>query len=64
MIKGFKVNTIVITGGEPLMWDLTYLTIKLKENNYNIHLETSGAYKLTGTFDWICLSPKKNAITS
>lgn len=59
MIKGFKVNTVVITGGEPLMWDLTYLTTKLKENNYNIHLETSGAYKLTGTFDWICLSPKK-----
>ena len=59
MIKKCSVDTVVITGGEPLMWDLTYLTNKLKENNYKIHLETSGTHKLTGTFDWICLSPKK-----
>ena len=58
-IKEYSVDTVVITGGEPLMWDLTFLTKKLKENNYKIHLETSGSYKLTGNFDWICLSPKK-----
>ncbi len=52
-------DTIVITGGEPLMWDMTALTDQLKSKNLNIHIETSGAYELTGTWDWICLSPKK-----
>ncbi|WP_339702832.1 7-carboxy-7-deazaguanine synthase QueE [uncultured Marixanthomonas sp.] len=52
-------KTIVITGGEPLTWDMGPLTQKLKEKDMQIHIETSGAYKLTGTWDWICLSPKK-----
>ncbi len=52
-------NTVVITGGEPLTWDMTPLTDKLKSKGCSIHIETSGAYKLTGTWDWICLSPKK-----
>ena len=50
---------VVVTGGEPLMWDMTILTRELKENNKKIHIETSGAYELTGDWDWICLSPKK-----
>ncbi|GAA3616050.1 7-carboxy-7-deazaguanine synthase QueE [Flavivirga amylovorans] len=52
-------DTIVVTGGEPLMWDMTILTDQLKEKGLQVHIETSGAYKLTGTWDWICLSPKK-----
>lgn len=52
-------DTIVITGGEPLTWDMTPLTSKLKAEGLQVHIETSGAYKLTGTWDWICLSPKK-----
>ena len=59
-IRQFPVKTVVITGGEPLMWDLSLLTYELKRLNMSIHLETSGAYKLTGDFDWVCLSPKKN----
>jgi organic radical activating enzyme len=55
-------ETVVVTGGEPLMWDLSVLTQKLKEKNLKIHIETSGAYPLTGTWDWICLSPKKNKL--
>ena len=58
-IKKYSVEIIVITGGEPLMWNLDYLCQRLKEMNLQIHLETSGAYKLSGKFDWICLSPKK-----
>mgnify|MGYP000920260009 CR=1 FL=1 len=50
---------IVITGGEPLMYDLTYLTNALKENGFQINIETSGAYPISGTLDWICVSPKK-----
>ena len=54
-------KTIVITGGEPLMWNLDFLTKKLKEFGATIHIETSGAYSLSGQIDWITLSPKKLA---
>jgi len=53
-------NTIVITGGEPLMWNMDPLTQLLKEKGMQIHLETSGAYNVSGCWDWFCLSPKKN----
>jgi len=49
----------VITGGEPLMHDLTYLTNALHSVNKQVHIETSGAYPLSGNIDWITLSPKK-----
>jgi|TARA_B100000902_G_scaffold339247_1_gene341341 organic radical activating enzyme len=52
-------ETIIITGGEPLMHDLSDLTYALKEKNKKIHLETSGTHPISGTFDWICFSPKK-----
>ena len=50
---------VVITGGEPLMHDLTQLTLALKEKGFETNIETSGAHPLSGTWDWICLSPKK-----
>lgn len=53
-------NTIVVTGGEPLMWDMLPLTQLLKSKGLTTHIETSGAYPLSGIWDWICLSPKKN----
>ena len=64
IIKNAKkyCNTVVITGGEPLMWNMEYLTKKLHEKNIKTHIETSGAYPLSGTWDWICLSPKKNKL--
>lgn len=52
-------NTIVITGGEPLTWNMLPITSALKKEGLDIHIETSGAYPLTGIWDWICLSPKK-----
>ena len=52
-------KAVVITGGEPLLYNLTPLTAALKANGIQIFLETSGAYPLSGNFDWICLSPKK-----
>jgi len=52
-------KTIVVTGGEPLTWDMGPLTTLLKEKGLSVHIETSGAYPLSGTWDWICLSPKK-----
>jgi 7-carboxy-7-deazaguanine synthase len=55
-------DTVVVTGGEPLTWDMSLLTSKLKEHNLKVHIETSGAYPLSGTWGWICLSPKKNKL--
>ena len=52
-------KTMIITGGEPLMWNLDLLTEKLRTAGARTHIETSGAHPLSGTFDWICLSPKK-----
>lgn len=50
---------VVITGGEPLMHDLTPLTEQLLRCGLRVHLETSGAYPFSGRFDWVTLSPKK-----
>lgn len=50
---------VVVTGGEPTMYDLSYLTAKLKENGLRTHIETSGTNELTGEWDWITFSPKK-----
>jgi organic radical activating enzyme len=52
-------KTIVITGGEPLTWNMQPITAALKEKGLQVHIETSGAYELSGIWDWICLSPKK-----
>ena len=56
------IDTVIITGGEPTLYNLEYLTRRLKEMNKIIHLETSGTGKVSGVFDWICLSPKKNEL--
>ena len=58
--KQSGANMVVITGGEPLMYDLDELTRALKDEGFNTHLETAGANPLTGVWDWICISPKKN----
>lgn len=58
-VKSSGSPVAVITGGEPLMYDLSALTQSLREAGIRTHIETSGAYPLTGTWDWICFSPKK-----
>ena len=50
---------VVITGGEPLLYDLGPLTQLLKSKGFSTHLETSGAHPFSGDFDWVCFSPKK-----
>jgi len=55
-------DTIVVTGGEPLMWNMSLLTAGLRNENLATHIETSGAYTLSGDWDWICLSPKKRML--
>jgi 7-carboxy-7-deazaguanine synthase len=53
-------KTVVITGGEPLMYNMNPLCNRLIDKGYELHLETSGAYPLSGKWNWICLSPKRN----
>jgi organic radical activating enzyme len=55
----YPARLAVITGGEPLMYDLTGLTQELRQQGFLINIETSGAYPLSGELDWICFSPKK-----
>lgn len=57
--KNYPCGIVVITGGEPCMHNLTTLTSVLQQHSFYTHLETSGAYPISGNFDWICISPKK-----
>lgn len=57
--KTSGTEMVIITGGEPAMYDLTLLTGELKKAGLRTNIETSGAYPLTGTWDWVCFSPKK-----
>ena len=55
----YPARMVVITGGEPLMYDLSALTQQLKEKGFHTNIETSGVYPVTGSWDWVCFSPKK-----
>ncbi len=58
-VKQSQTELVIITGGEPMMYDCTPLTQALQNAGYKTNLETSGAYPLSGNWDWICVSPKK-----
>ncbi len=59
LAKNASADKVVITGGEPAMYDLTPITAAFKNEHISCYIETSGAYPLSGTWDWICVSPKK-----
>lgn len=54
-------NAVVVTGGEPSLYNLEPLTSRLKKHGIDTFIETAGAKPLTGTWDWICLSPKRQS---
>tara|TARA_B100000029_G_scaffold510241_1_gene601253 strand:- start:659 stop:1306 length:648 start_codon:yes stop_codon:yes gene_type:complete len=56
---GFPMKIAVVTGGESLMFNMGPLTEALKQHGLQRHVETSGAYEMSGAWDWICVSPKK-----
>lgn len=58
-VRQHQGDIVVITGGEPLMHDLTSLTEELHGAGLRTHMETSGSSPLSGDWDWITLSPKK-----
>ncbi len=59
-VLNYPAKAVVVTGGEPSMYPLDYITSEFKKNNIKTFIETSGAYTLSGKWDWVCLSPKKN----
>ena len=59
VLNTYPPGICVITGGEPAMYDLGPLTKAIRMAGWKTHIETSGAYPMTGQFDWICVSPKK-----
>lgn len=59
-VMRYPAKTIVVTGGEPSLYPLDYLTNKLHNLGVRTMVETSGSHHLTGVWDWICLSPKQN----
>ncbi|MEI6899481.1 MAG: 7-carboxy-7-deazaguanine synthase QueE [Bacteroidota bacterium] len=56
-----EAKAVVVTGGEPLLYNLDYFCRELKKAGIKTYLETSGSSPLSGEWDWICLSPKKHA---
>jgi 7-carboxy-7-deazaguanine synthase len=55
----YPSKAVVVTGGEPLLYNLDHLTEQLQQKGIKTFIETSGAYPLSGKWDWICVSPKK-----
>ena len=58
---GYAGRSVVVTGGEPLLYNLNYLTSSFIAKGFVLFLETSGSEPLSGTWNWICLSPKRKA---
>ena len=58
-VTSTPAELVVVTGGEPLLHNLTTLTKKLQAAGLQTNIETSGSSPLSGSWDWICLSPKK-----
>jgi 7-carboxy-7-deazaguanine synthase len=58
-VTATPTRIVVVTGGEPLMYDLDPLITALHQKGLKVHIETSGAYPISGQPDWICVSPKK-----
>lgn len=57
----YPSKAVVVTGGEPCIYNLNYLTKQLRSKGIQTFIETSGAYPISGEWDWVCLSPKKTS---
>lgn len=57
-VKGYQSRTVIVTGGEPTLHNLTELVESLHSNGYRVHLETNGTNNPDSHFDWITCSPK------
>lgn len=62
-VLSYPAKSVVVTGGEPLLYPMDKLCKELKKHNIESFLETCGNHPLSGSWDWICLSPKQNGTT-
>jgi organic radical activating enzyme len=58
-VKEAEAKLVVITGGEPSIYDLTALSTAFHEENIQVNIETAACYPLRGHLDWITISPKR-----
>ena len=59
-VEDCPAKSVIVTGGEPLTYNLDYFCSEMKKRGFLTYLESSGSNKLSGHWDWITLSPKKN----
>ncbi|WP_330540128.1 7-carboxy-7-deazaguanine synthase QueE [Aeromonas hydrophila] len=58
---GYQARHVVITGGEPCLYDLQDLSAALIEAGYQVQIETSGTSEIqTHEQTWVTVSPKIN----
>lgn len=59
--EGYQAKHIVITGGEPCLYDLMPLCLVLHEAGYSTQIETSGTFAIQAPAQtWVTVSPKIN----
>lgn len=58
-VEDCPAKSVIVTGGEPLTYNMDYFCDQLKQKGIKTYLESSGSNKLSGKWDWITLSPKK-----
>jgi len=56
-----RASVLVLTGGEPALYNLTEIIVQAKKMNLNIHVETNGTLfqDWLRQVDWVTVSPKK-----
>ena len=59
--EGYQAKHVVITGGEPCMYDLRGLTTLLHDNGFTTQIETSGTFEIfCDDRTYVTVSPKIN----
>ncbi|MCF6435787.1 MULTISPECIES: 7-carboxy-7-deazaguanine synthase QueE [Pseudoalteromonas] len=59
--RGYLAKHVVITGGEPCMFDLVPLCERLHQQGYSTQIETSGTFEIkVPEQTWVTVSPKIN----
>ncbi|TRY30747.1 7-carboxy-7-deazaguanine synthase QueE [Aliiglaciecola sp. M165] len=56
---GYTAKNVILTGGEPCMYDLRPMCDALEQYGYSVSVETSGTFEiLVSPNTWVTLSPK------
>ncbi|ARZ02199.1 7-carboxy-7-deazaguanine synthase QueE [Yersinia ruckeri] len=59
--QGYTARHVVITGGEPCIYDLSPLTTLLEQEGFSCQIETSGTHEVhCSATTWVTVSPKVN----